>query len=90
MDGQFDTLLRVRRGFILMGGCVTALDDSWNHDRAMSDKPKKTKKPKRPAPVLPRGFRDIEGTEARAVAAMLAKVSDVFERYGFERIGTPF
>ena len=59
----------------------------------MSDtpsKPKKSKRPKRPAPVLPRGLRDVDGAEARAVAGMLAKVSAVYESYGFARIETPF
>ncbi len=53
--------------------------------------PKKTsKRPKRPAPVLPRGFQDVDGADARAIAEMLDKVSAVYEAYGFDRIETPF
>ncbi len=60
----------------------------------MSDTPphakKKPKRPKRPAPVLPRGFQDVDGADARAIAGMLNKVSAVYEAYGFDRIETPF
>src|SRR5579883_1797389 len=38
---------------------------------------------------LPKGMRDIEATELRALKSMLATISDVYERYGFEPLDTP-
>jgi histidyl-tRNA synthetase len=44
---------------------------------------------KRPAAVLPKGFRDIDAAEIRATADMLARIREVYERYGFEPLETP-
>ncbi len=53
-------------------------------------KPKKDAGPgTAPAARLPKGFRDIEAAELRATAAMLEKIREVYERYGFEPLETP-
>ncbi|CAN1722665.1 Histidine--tRNA ligase [Hyphomicrobium sp. 1Nfss2.1] len=49
----------------------------------------KQKKDQRPTPRLPRGLRDIEATELRQQQAMLSKIREVYERYGFEPLETP-
>src|SRR5215470_6063291 len=49
----------------------------------------KPQKEKRPAAVLPKGFRDVDAAELRATADMLAKIREVYERYGFEPLETP-
>src|SRR6516225_5843572 len=38
---------------------------------------------------LPKGLRDIEAQELRAQQQMLGKISQVYERYGFEPLDTP-
>jgi histidyl-tRNA synthetase len=38
---------------------------------------------------LPKGLRDVEAQELRAQQLMLSKISDVYERYGFEPLDTP-
>jgi len=38
---------------------------------------------------LPKGLRDIEAQELRAQQQMLSKISQVYERYGFEPLDTP-
>ncbi len=38
---------------------------------------------------LPKGLRDVEAQELRALKHMLGKISDVYERYGFEPLDTP-
>ncbi|HWJ17364.1 MAG TPA: HisS family protein, partial [Geobacterales bacterium] len=38
---------------------------------------------------LPKGLRDVEAQEIRAQQQMLRKISDVYERYGFEPLDTP-
>jgi histidyl-tRNA synthetase len=38
---------------------------------------------------LPKGMRDVEAQELRALKAMLDTVADVYERYGFEPLDTP-
>ncbi|MGI9407974.1 MAG: histidine--tRNA ligase [Hyphomicrobiaceae bacterium] len=43
----------------------------------------------RPKARLPRGLRDIEATEIRAVNAMLEAIRDVYDSYGFEPLETP-
>jgi histidyl-tRNA synthetase len=45
--------------------------------------------PARPAPRLPKGFRDIGASEIREQQAMLGKIREVYERYGFEPLETP-
>jgi histidyl-tRNA synthetase len=45
--------------------------------------------PARPAPRLPKGLRDIGASEIREQQAMLAKIREVYERYGFEPLETP-
>ncbi|MEC9344271.1 MAG: histidine--tRNA ligase [Pseudomonadota bacterium] len=52
----------------------------------MSDK---KKKPQRVKARLPRGFVDREAGDIRAADAMLAKIREVFERYGFDPVETP-
>jgi len=42
----------------------------------------------RPEARLPKGFRDVAGVETRAEAAMLAKLAEVFERYGYDPLET--
>lgn len=43
------------------------------------------------APVarLAKGFRDIEAAELHGLNAMVAKIRDVYERYGFQALETP-
>src|SRR3712207_5287809 len=38
----------------------------------------------------PRGFADREAADIRLTEAMLAKIREVYERYGFEPVETPF
>ena len=38
---------------------------------------------------LPKGLRDVEAQEIRAQQQMLSKISEVYERYGFEPLDTP-
>ena len=45
-------------------------------------------KPARPEAHLPKGFRDVAGAEIRAQNAMLAKLREVFERYGYDPLET--
>lgn len=49
----------------------------------------KKQKPNRPKARLPKGFGDTGAAEARALAAMLARIRDVYESYGFEPLETP-
>lgn len=51
----------------------------------MADESKKS----RPEARLPKGFRDIEAAEIRAQGRMIAKLAEVFERYGYEPLETP-
>ncbi|MBJ7535191.1 histidine--tRNA ligase [Rhodomicrobium vannielii ATCC 17100] len=52
----------------------------------MSDKkPSKTQVKAR----LPKGMRDVEAQELRALTHMLGTISEVYERYGFEPLDTP-
>ncbi|KAI94427.1 histidyl-tRNA synthase [Rhodomicrobium udaipurense JA643] len=52
----------------------------------MSDKkPSKTQVKAR----LPKGMRDVEAQELRALKHMLDTISEVYERYGFEPLDTP-
>ncbi|WP_414463880.1 histidine--tRNA ligase [Hyphomicrobium sp. DY-1] len=44
---------------------------------------------KRPKARLAKGFRDIEAPELKALNDMIAKIRDVYERYGFEALETP-
>jgi len=50
---------------------------------------KKHKKAPRPKARLPKGMRDVEADELRAVAQMTEKIRAVYERYGFEPLDTP-
>jgi histidyl-tRNA synthetase len=49
----------------------------------------KPQKEKRPEAQLPKGFRDIEAGEIRAMADMLARIREIYEIYGFEPLETP-
>ncbi|MCL4766065.1 MAG: histidine--tRNA ligase [Hyphomicrobiaceae bacterium] len=46
-------------------------------------------KDQRPEAQLPKGFRDIEAGEIRAMSGMLARIREVYEIYGFEPLETP-
>jgi len=50
---------------------------------------KKQKKAPRPKARLPKGMRDVEAQELRAVADMTEKIRAVYERYGYEPLDTP-
>ncbi len=52
----------------------------------MSDKKKKPQKLKA---RLPRGFVDRSADDIRAANAMMGKIAEVFERYGFDPVETP-
>ncbi|MEM9277164.1 MAG: histidine--tRNA ligase, partial [Pseudomonadota bacterium] len=52
----------------------------------MSDKKKKPQKLKA---RLPRGFVDRPANDIRATNAMMAKIAEVYERYGFDPVETP-
>jgi len=52
----------------------------------MSEKPKKTPRPKA---RLPRGFADRSASEIRATEEMIGKIRAVYERYGFDPVETP-
>ena len=52
----------------------------------MSDKKKKPKKLKA---RLPRGFVDRSAKDIRATNAMMARIAEVYERYGFDPVETP-
>jgi histidyl-tRNA synthetase len=43
----------------------------------------------RPKPLLPRGLRDVEAAELRAMEKMLARIRKIYELYGFEPLETP-
>jgi histidyl-tRNA synthetase len=45
--------------------------------------------PRRPEARLPRGFRDVEAPELAVQSRMIATLSEVFERYGYDRLETP-
>ncbi len=45
-------------------------------------------KPRRPRAAAPRGFRDYFGAEVSARAAMLARITEVYHRYGFDPLET--
>jgi histidyl-tRNA synthetase len=49
----------------------------------------KSNKEQRPEARLPKGFRDSEGHDIRALDRMLATIRDVYESYGFEPLETP-
>jgi histidyl-tRNA synthetase len=49
----------------------------------------KQKRDNRPAAALPRGFVDVAPGDLRATSRMLGKIREVYERYGFEPVGTP-
>ena len=53
----------------------------------MSDK--KKKKPQKLKARLPRGFVDRSPEDIRATDEMVAKIREVFERYGFDPVETP-
>ncbi len=50
---------------------------------------KKNKKPQKLRARLPRGFVDRSAADIRATNAMMAKIVEVYERYGFDPIETP-
>ena len=49
----------------------------------------KNKKTVRPKARLPKGLRDIDAAEIRAVKAMVDAIAGVYESYGFEPLETP-
>jgi histidyl-tRNA synthetase len=46
-------------------------------------------KPQRPVPRIPKGFRDIAAGHVRARERMIARIREVYERYGFVPLETP-
>lgn len=52
-------------------------------------KQKKDGAQRRPQARLPKGLRDIEAAELRENQAMVAKIREVYELYGFEPLETP-
>ena len=50
---------------------------------------KKGKKPKRPKPRVPRGFRDLPAGDLALRRDMIRTVCEVYERYGFTPLETP-
>jgi histidyl-tRNA synthetase len=40
-------------------------------------------------PRLPKGMRDVEARELRSLKHMVGRISEVYERYGFEPLDTP-
>ena len=49
----------------------------------------KTNKPQKLKARLPRGFTDRSPADIRATDAMMAKIREVYERYGFDPVETP-
>jgi len=49
----------------------------------------KKNKPKKPKARLPRGFVDRSASDIRATDEMIAKIREVYERYGFDPVETP-
>ena len=58
----------------------------WYQRRAMAEKPKKPQKLKA---RLPRGLEDRGPAAINATRAMVEKIREVYERYGFEPVETP-
>jgi histidyl-tRNA synthetase len=56
---------------------------------AKTDKDVSNRPEQRPVARLPKGMRDIGADELRQTNAMLAKIREVYERYGFEPLETP-
>ena len=50
---------------------------------------KKNKKPQKLKARLPRGFVDRTADDIRATNEMMAKIAEVYERYGFDPVETP-
>ncbi|MBO6814216.1 MAG: histidine--tRNA ligase [Rhizobiaceae bacterium] len=50
---------------------------------------KKKNKPQKLKARLPRGFVDRNAQDIRAANAMMAKIAEVYERYGFDPVETP-
>ncbi len=51
--------------------------------------PPATRDADRPAPKIPRGFRDLAAADVLARRGMLSTISEVYERFGFEPLETP-
>jgi histidyl-tRNA synthetase len=52
-------------------------------------KQKKKKKPQKLKARQPRGFVDRQASDIRATESMMAKIKEVYERYGFDPVETP-
>ena len=50
---------------------------------------KRKNKPQKLKARLPRGFVDRNAQDIRAANAMMAKIAEVYERYGFDPVETP-
>ena len=50
---------------------------------------KKKKKPQKVKARLPRGFVDRDAGDIRALEGMMARIREVYERYGFDPVETP-
>jgi histidyl-tRNA synthetase len=49
----------------------------------------KAKKPRRPTAAPPKGFRDYFGAEVAERKAMLDRIAEIYERYGFDPLDSP-
>jgi histidyl-tRNA synthetase len=70
------------------------LDDGHAAERRPCGEAKETtmsgkKRDQRPEARLPKGMRDVEATEIRAMERMLGTIRQVYESYGFEPLDTP-
>jgi histidyl-tRNA synthetase len=62
-------------------------DSSTRKAPFMSEK--KKKKPQKVKARLPRGFVDRDAGDIRALEGMMARIREVYERYGFDPVETP-
>ncbi|MEM9734852.1 MAG: histidine--tRNA ligase [Pseudomonadota bacterium] len=58
-------------------------------EQTQKPKKQKKKKPQKLRARQPRGFVDRSASDIRATEAMLAKIKEVYERYGFDPVETP-
>jgi histidyl-tRNA synthetase len=67
-------------------------NDTPKNDTPRNDAPgtPAPKAPAKPHARLPRGFIDRDAADLAASERMLAKIREVYERYGFEGVETPF
>src|SRR5712692_1558021 len=86
MSGMFPRHVWQDRLFLQATSGALPLGASAGTTRPMADKPKK---PQKLRARLPRGLEDRGPAEIAATRAMVEKIREVFERYGFEPVETP-